>query len=71
MHSDQQKQKWSLERTGRKNNWNPNHTKADKGKPKPSGFTGKGLTPVLQYDLQGNFIKEWPSHKEVFNKSKY
>jgi hypothetical protein len=31
MHSDQQKQKWSLERTGRKNNWDPNHIKADKG----------------------------------------
>lgn len=41
MHSNQQKQKWSLERTGRKNNWDPNHTKADKGKPKPVGFTGK------------------------------
>jgi len=68
MHSDQQKQKWSLERTGRKNNWDPNHVKADKGRPKPSGFTGKGLTPLLQYDLQGKFIGEWPSHKEVSNK---
>ena len=68
MHSDQQKQKWSLERTGRKNNWDPNHIKADKGRSKPVGFVGKGVTPVLQYDLQGNFVKEWPSHKEVFDK---
>jgi hypothetical protein len=67
MHSDQQKQKWSLERTGRKNNWDPNKVKADKNRSKPSGFTGKGYTPVLQYDLQGNLIKKWPNQKEVFN----
>jgi len=67
MHSDEQKQIWSLERTGRKNNWKPNHIKSDKGKPKPIGFTGRGLTPILQYDLEDNFIKEWPSQKEVFN----
>lgn len=67
MHSDQQKQKWSLERAGRKNNWDPNKVKADKNRPKPSGFAGKGYTPVLQYDLQGNLIKKWPNQKEVFN----
>lgn len=26
---------------------------------------GKGSIPVLQYDLQGNFIKEFPSRNEV------
>jgi len=66
MHSEQQKQKWSLERTGKKTNWNPDHVKSDKGKSKPLGFVGKGVTPVLQYDLENNFIKEWPSQKEVF-----
>jgi hypothetical protein len=67
MHSDTQKQKWSIERTGKKNIWDPNRIKADKNRPKPEGFVGKGLTPVLQYDLEGNFIKQWDSQKEVFN----
>ena len=67
MHSDEQKQKWSLERTGKKTNWDPNHIKADKGRPKPPEFVGKGTSPVLQYDLNGRFIKEWPNQKEVFN----
>lgn len=66
MHSTKQKNKWSMERKGRKNNWDPNHIKADKGKSKPKGFKGKGYRPVLQYDLDGNFIKEWSSQKEVF-----
>jgi group I intron endonuclease len=26
---------------------------------------GKGLKPILQFDKQGNFIKEWPSIKEI------
>jgi hypothetical protein len=68
MHSDEQKQKWSLERTGKKTNWDPNHIKADKGRPKPPGFMGKGASPVLQYSLDGKFIKEWPNQKEVFDK---
>tara|TARA_R110000782_G_scaffold269026_1_gene366394 strand:+ start:315 stop:959 length:645 start_codon:yes stop_codon:yes gene_type:complete len=66
MHSGEQKQKWSLERTGKKTNWDPNHIKADKGRPKPPEFVGKGTSPVLQYDLNGKFIKEWSSQKEVF-----
>lgn len=67
MHSEEQKQKWSLERTNKKTNWDPNHTKADKGRPKPSGFIGKKSKPFVQYDLDGNFIKEWNNQKEVFN----
>jgi hypothetical protein len=66
MHSDSQRQKWILERTGKKTNWDPNHIKADKGRLKPEGFMGKGVTPVLQYTLEGVFIKEWPNQKEVF-----
>lgn len=29
---------------------------------------GNGSKPVLQYDLNGNFIKEWPSSKEIKRK---
>jgi len=28
---------------------------------------GKGVKPILQYDIKGNFIKEWPSLTEVEN----
>ena len=31
------------------------------------GRTGKGYIPVLQFDLQNNFIKEWPSIKQAKN----
>jgi group I intron endonuclease len=36
-------------------------SKSLKGKPKPQGFKSDVFKPVLQYDLEGNFIKEWPS----------
>ena len=65
IHSEEQKEKWSIERKGKKNNWDPSHIKSDKGKKKPNGFVGKGLHPVTQYDLQGNFIKHYPSIKSV------
>lgn len=64
-HTEEQKTKWSKERKGKKTNWNPNHIKADKGRKKPKGFVGKGLHPVDQYDLKGNFIKHYPSIKSV------
>jgi hypothetical protein len=28
-----------------------------------SGYTTKKAIPIIQYDLQGNFIKEWPSQQ--------
>jgi len=38
-------------------------------KPKPKNFGSKikviNSKPILQYDLQGNFIKEWPSMTEI------
>jgi len=37
----------------------------NKGKPKPKNFNSHLCRPVLQYDLQGNFIKEWPSSLEA------
>jgi group I intron endonuclease len=36
-----------------------------KGKSKPIGFGESISKPVLQYDLEGNFIKEWPSITEA------
>jgi group I intron endonuclease len=36
-----------------------------KGKPKPKDFSKKISKPIFQYDLVGNFIKEWPSIKEA------
>jgi len=65
IHSLEQKQKWSQTRKNKKNNWDPNHIKADKGRKKPKDFAGKGLHPISQYDLQGNFIKQFSSMKEV------
>ena len=34
-------------------------------KPKPLDFGKKYYKPIIQYDLQGNFIKEWSSIKEA------
>ena len=64
-HTEKQKEKWSRERKGKKTNWDPNHIKSDKGRKKPKGFKGKGLHPISQYDLEGNFIKRYPSIKSV------
>lgn len=66
-HSEEQKKKWSQERKGRKVNWDPNHIKADKGRPKPKDFGKRRHRKVLQYDLNGNFIKEWESFKDIEN----
>ena len=49
-----------------------------KGKPKPQGFNAHLSKSILQYDLEGNFIKEWDSinnaarylNKDVTNISK-
>ncbi len=40
----------------------------NKGKSKPIGFNNHLRQPILQFDLQGNFIKEWESSLEA---SKY
>jgi len=65
IHSEEQKKHWSNTRKGRKNNWDPKHIKADKGRKKPKGFVGKGLHSISQYDLDGNFIKQYSSMKAV------
>ncbi len=31
------------------------------------GKTGKGVKPINQFDLNGNFIKKWNSAREIFN----
>ena len=36
-------------------------------KPKPEGYREKFYIPIIQLDLQGNFIKEWPSAKVAGN----
>lgn len=36
-----------------------------------SKINGKNATPIVQYDLEGNFIKEWPSINEVERILKY
>jgi len=68
-HSEEQKEKWRLERKGRKNNTNPNHVKADKGRKKPKGFGSIRERKVLQFDLEGNLIKEWKSFREIFDQT--
>lgn len=40
-------------------------SKATKGKPKPKGFGENAMKSILQYDKQGNFIKEWNSITEA------
>lgn len=57
-------------------------SKATKGNPKPKGFGNmiskimmgkpkyKTRKPILQYDKQGNFIKEWDSTKQAAKKLK-
>ena len=66
-HSDEQKEKWSQERKGRKVIWDPNIVKSDKGRPKPEGFGKCRHRKVLQFDLDGNFIKEWNSFKDIWD----
>jgi hypothetical protein len=65
--NEEQKKKWSQERKGREVNWNPNHIKADKGRPKPKDFGKCRHRKVLQFDIDGNFIKEWESFKDIEN----
>ena len=60
-----EKEKWSKERKGKSTNWDPNHVKADTGRKKPNDFAEKLCKPILQYDLNGYFIKEWNSQKEI------
>jgi hypothetical protein len=66
-HSEEQKEKWSKERKDRKVNWDPNHVKADKGRPKPEGFGKCRYRKVLQFSLDNIFLKEWNSFKDILN----
>lgn len=40
-------------------------SKANKGKTKPEGFGAGYKIPIIQYDLKGNFIREWDSATEA------
>jgi hypothetical protein len=63
--SELTKQKISQANKGRKITWNLKGIKKD---------GSKRYIPILQYDLQDNFIKEWSSIKEAtlyFNSEKY
>ena len=40
-------------------------SRANKGKPKPEGFGESYKIPIIQYDLKGNFIREWGSATEA------
>lgn len=59
---------------GRIITWGDKISKSLKGKPKPKGFSEKISKPkvknfnnkiIHQFDINGNFIKEWPSAREV------
>ena len=59
---------------GRIITWGDKISKSLKGKPKPEGFSERISKPkvknfnnkiILQFGLDGNFIKEWPSAREV------
>tara|TARA_R110000803_G_C11829265_1_gene303056 strand:+ start:83 stop:667 length:585 start_codon:yes stop_codon:yes gene_type:complete len=63
-HTEAFKQKLSLDRKGKTKT---PHSKETKDKLSKS-LTGREVTwgkTILQYDKQGNFIKEWPSAKEA------
>lgn len=59
---------------GRIITWGDKISKSLKGKPKPEGFSEKISKPkvknfnnkiIHQFDINGNFLKEWPSAREV------
>ena len=59
---------------GRIITWGDKISKSLKGKPKPEGFSEKISKPkvknfnnkiINQFDINGNFLKEWPSAREV------
>jgi hypothetical protein len=59
---------------GKKITWGDKISKSLKNKPKPIGFGNKGKSkikninnkPILQYDKNNNFIKEWESGREAY-----
>lgn len=64
-HSEEQKKKWSLERKGKHNS---PATEFKKGSVSWSkGRNGEFGKSVLQYNSNGNFIKEWPNIYTVVN----
>jgi group I intron endonuclease len=54
VYSDESKQKMSQSKQGKKF-----------AKDKKINMKGKRCKPILQYDLEGNFIKEWSSFKDI------
>ena len=65
-HSLEQKKKWSKDRSGKTHNWGDKISKTNKGKPKPDGFGTGRYRKVIQFDLDGNFIKEWDCFRDVY-----
>lgn len=70
-HSDETKQKMSQKAIGRKysDDVKQKISLSKKGKKFPEhkkiNMKGKRCKPILQYDLNGNFIKEWESFKKI------
>ena len=70
-HSDETKHKMSQKALGRKysDEIKQKISLAKKGKKftndKKINMKGKKCKPILQYDLQGNLIKEWASFKDI------
>lgn len=70
-HSEETKEKMSKKATGRKYSEESKKkmSESKKGKKfseeKKINMKGKRCKPILQYDLGGNFIKEWLSFKEI------
>ncbi len=57
----------NLKRSSSLKDYYENHSHSMKGKKREVEFGIKHYKPVLQYDLKGNFIKEWSSQLEVYN----
>lgn len=66
-HTEETKKKQSDAQNGEKNhNWGKHHTEETKAK-QSAAMKGKGSKQILQYDLQGNFIREWESISQAAN----
>jgi hypothetical protein len=62
LFSEETKKRMSISKKGKANIKLKNLIRSDKTKQKISNILSK---PILQYDLEGNFIREWQSMKEA------